>query len=218
MITKFTILGERCSGTNFLEHAIKTNFVLDISWEYGWKHFFGFNKLENSDNTLFIGIVRDPHIWMDSMYNKKIHLQPGLLKNIDSFLNERFWSCNDKYSVSKDNTEIMQDRHIYTGERYKNIFECRKIKLNYLFNDMPNKVKNYILIRYEDLRDDYENTLEKLRNKFNLKTSNQYITPIIKYKGTYHKYIENKNYKLNKDMIYEHPDFDKSIEEQLGYI
>jgi hypothetical protein len=31
MITKFTILGERCSGTNLLENAILKNFVLNKS-------------------------------------------------------------------------------------------------------------------------------------------------------------------------------------------
>jgi len=34
---------------------------------------------------------------------------------------------------------------------------------------MKNKVKNYILVRYEDLRDDYENTLDLIANKFMLR-------------------------------------------------
>jgi hypothetical protein len=42
MIKKFTIMGERCSGTNFLEQIILSNFHINITWEYGWKHFFGF--------------------------------------------------------------------------------------------------------------------------------------------------------------------------------
>jgi len=39
-IKYFTILGERCSGTKFLEAAIVKNFNLKITWEYNWKHFF----------------------------------------------------------------------------------------------------------------------------------------------------------------------------------
>jgi len=38
----------------------------------------------------------------------------------------------------------------------------RKIKNNYLINDMKKKVKNYILIRYEDLRDNYDVVLDFL--------------------------------------------------------
>ena len=33
-IKYFTIYGERCSGTNFLESAIKENFELEITWKY----------------------------------------------------------------------------------------------------------------------------------------------------------------------------------------
>ena len=45
---KYTIYGERCSGTNYLENIININFDVNITWEYGWKHFFGFqdNSIE----------------------------------------------------------------------------------------------------------------------------------------------------------------------------
>ena len=42
MLKKYTIYGERCSGTNYLESIININFDSNITWEYGWKHFFGF--------------------------------------------------------------------------------------------------------------------------------------------------------------------------------
>ena len=61
MIKKYTIYGERCSGTNYLENIIDINFDVNLTWEYGHKHFFGHqdNKLKNSDDTLFICIVRN---------------------------------------------------------------------------------------------------------------------------------------------------------------
>ena len=38
---KYTIYGERCSGTTYLQTLIETNFQgCAITWEYGWKHFF----------------------------------------------------------------------------------------------------------------------------------------------------------------------------------
>ena len=64
MLNKFTIYGERCSGTTYLEQIINLNFKADITWEYGWKHFFGFHDLTNSDDTLFICIVRNPYDWI----------------------------------------------------------------------------------------------------------------------------------------------------------
>ena len=63
MIKKFTVFGERCSGTNFLEQAILQNFDLEITWDYGWKHWIGHHKFQNTeyeDETLFIGIIREP--------------------------------------------------------------------------------------------------------------------------------------------------------------
>ena len=39
-ITKFVIYGERCSGNNYLENVIKTNFGLELRNDFGSKHFF----------------------------------------------------------------------------------------------------------------------------------------------------------------------------------
>ena len=59
----------------------------------------------------------------------------------------------------------MNDRNIYTGNRYKNIFELRHTKIKWMLEDLPNKVKNCIFIRYEDLINDFDNTLLKIKNK-----------------------------------------------------
>ncbi|AYV85711.1 MAG: hypothetical protein Satyrvirus33_1, partial [Satyrvirus sp.] len=115
-ISKFTIFGERCSGTNFLEKAILTNFDIDITWEYGLKHFFGFNDYKNSDDVLFIGIVRDPYKWINSLYKTPHYLNKELRKrNPKTFLVKEFWSDRGK---RHGHTEILEDRNIYTNNRY----------------------------------------------------------------------------------------------------
>ena len=93
MLNKFTIYGERCSGTTYLEQIINLNFKADITWEYGWKHFFGFHDLTNSDDTLFICIVRNPYDWINSFYKYQYHL-PIQFKNKFNFLNNEFYSIN----------------------------------------------------------------------------------------------------------------------------
>ena len=90
MINKFTILGERCSGTGFLEQVMTHNFKLSLTWKYGWKHFFGFNDYKDSEDTLFIGIVREPYSWINSLYRKPWHLEYFI--NEDEFLNREFYS------------------------------------------------------------------------------------------------------------------------------
>ena len=88
-----TIFGERCSGTNYLEELIKLNFDVEITWKYGWKHFFGFNQLTRpeTNNTLFICIVKDIVSWMNSFFENPHHITHIFDKgDIDGFLNNEF--------------------------------------------------------------------------------------------------------------------------------
>jgi hypothetical protein len=162
---KVTIYGERCSGTNYLEELLLLNFDVEIVWDYGWKHFFGFNDLTNSDDILFIGIIRNLEDWINSLYREKHHLPTHLTENIDTFLTNTFYSIGDgpiKYQITGD--ELMTDRNIDTGERYKNIYELRLVKNKYLIEKMPKLVKNYCLITHDDLVDSFLDIMNKLKN------------------------------------------------------
>ena len=192
MLKKYTIYGERCSGTNYLQNIMNVNFDIKITHEYGKKHFFGFQdeKLKKSDDTLFICIVRNPVDWVNSLYREKYHIAKHLRKNITDFLNKEFYSYNDKHSGLRDRTEIMEDRNIYTGKRYKNIFELRHTKIKWMIEELPNKVKNYIFIKHEDLLNNYKNTLLKINEKG------------VKIKDNIKFPINSKTYKLSKTKIY----------------
>lgn len=222
-ITKCTIYGERCSGTNYIEELMKLNFDISITWDYGWKHFFGFQdeQLKQSDDTLFICIIRDIYTWINSFYRELHHLPLQTNTNltqeqkIDQFLNYEFYSIR-----SENSTEIIEDRNIYTQNRYKNIFELRHTKIKFLLEDLPNKVKNYIFIKYEDLINDFENTMIKIKNK-NIKIKENIVFPINSknYKGISHiKYEPEKkiNY-ISKDLVYNNPNFISYYEINIGY-
>ena len=134
-INKYTIYGERNSGTNYLYLLIDKNF--DVRYNnINHKHFFGHNDLSNNDDTLFIAIVRNPYDWLNSMYKTPYHIE-HMNRNIENFCLDEIFSVIG----SGNYDEIMQDRNIYTKMRYKNIFELRHIKLKFLIDDMPNKVK-----------------------------------------------------------------------------
>lgn len=193
MITQYTIYGERCSGTNYLENLININFDVKITWKYGWKHFVGFSNLRdaNNDNTLFIGIVRNPYDFINSLYREQHHL-PKKFKIIDNYLNDEF------YSLDKTGNEIMEDRNMHTKERYKNIFDMRNTKLNFLINDMPLLVKNYILIRHEDLLDDFDNTMNKIKEKgLRIKNNIDFPLNFLTYKTSNHNKLFVRNSKIN---------------------
>lgn len=216
MIKYFTIYGERCSGTNFLEKSILENFDIEYSIKYGWKHFFGFHKFindEEENNTLFIGIIRDPVQWIDSFYKKLHHIPPENKHNINTFLFNEFYSVQEKSVI-----EVMEDRNMNTNERYKNIFELRNIKNNFLTTVMKKNVKSYLLIRYEDLRDKYETVLDFIKNRFNLIKKYDTYKRIYKYKGFKNHLFYIKNIELDDNTIKKiKNNLNKEQEKGFGY-
>lgn len=183
---KVTIYGERCSGTNYLENLLRINFDVEVVWAFGWKHFFGYSDLSNTEDVLFIGIVRNLEDWVNSFYRRPHHLPPHLVKNVDSFLHSEF------YSISDNGSDIINDRHIRTKQRYRNIFELRHVKTEFLVETMPTLVKHYCLITHDDLCNHFEEVMQKIKQcgldskpEFPLNTSN--------YKGCPHmKFVKKK--------------------------
>jgi hypothetical protein len=196
-INQYVFFGERCSGTNFLEEAINANFDITYSHEFGNKHFFGFNKYNAShDNTLFIGIVRNPIYWLNS-FHVELHNIPKQNQNLKNFLFSPFYSVEKTNTTNQMNQEksnfmfpikqsqeyiLQEDLNYINRQKYRNIFELRKLKNNYLMNMMPKMVKNYILINYEDLLYNYEDTLATIRDIFRLKPLHNTFQKIVKYK------------------------------------
>jgi hypothetical protein len=156
---KYTIFGERHSGTKLLEKSISINFKLDLTWEYGSKHFFGFSdikSLANSCETIFICVIRNPYTWILAN-NKQPHHIPGIRQNL-IYLKE--WS-----SVYVNNTEILEDRCYWDQNKYKDIYELRYWKNIYLLYILPIVAHNTIFFRYEDFISDqlyYLNFIQEL--------------------------------------------------------
>ena len=195
---RVTIYGERCSGTTYLEELIKLNFDVEITWNYGWKHFFGFNDLTNSEDVLFIGIIRNLEDWINSLYREKHHLTKNLTQNFDTFLTNEFYSITPDGSGS----EMLNDRNIETNERYKNIFELRLVKNKFLINKMPKLVKNYCLITYDDLIYNFKNTMDKLTNSgLTIKNNINYPLNTINYKQNKDIIFKKKNNEIPKEKI-----------------
>jgi len=224
-ITRFTIYGERCSGTNYLQELIELNFDVETTWDYGWKHFFGFNDVSRSDDTLFICIIRDPYTWLNSLYRIPHHITHQIRGDPTKFLNNEVFSYDDHAGSLDETKEIMTDRHIYTNERYKNIFELRYTKLHYLTKELPAKVKHHIFIQYEDLLYDFKNTMNRIKStglkvkenivfpentKYDIKVRNQSEDRRME------PYVEKRYYPISKRMVYTNPHFDFAKEYEIG--
>lgn len=223
-IKYFSVLGERCSGTNFLTAAINTNFDIIYSTKYTHKHFFGFNDFTNSNDHLFIGIIRHPIDWLNSLWDQKHNLAIELFKNENIFLNNEITSYDYSYDFQNDENQrfdLKKDYNLLTKndvkpEKYNNIFELRKVKTDYLRYEMPKKVKNYIFINYETLRDKYSETLTMIKEKFNLSHHKKNFKKIKSYKGKLrHPYKRVKKRFLTTENIIKKLDIE--FENSLGY-
>ena len=191
MLKKIVIYGERCSGTNYLEELLLLNFDVEIIITFGHKHFFGFENLTGNDDILFIGIVRNLVDWINSLYRNPYHLPSELTKDIESFLNNSF------YSIYDDNSEIWNDRNLETYERYKNIFESRHIKNKFLVEKMPTKVKNYCLITYDNLIENFVDVMNKIKD-YHLPVKSNINFPLNTY--NYKKNVNEVFYKKTNEI------------------
>jgi len=196
-INKYVIYGERCSGTNFLDNSIKTNFGLDLRTDFGSKHFFCFNSYDNSyDDTLFIGIIRNPIYWINS-FSTELHHVPKHNQPIDAFLSNEFYSIEEG-----SNNIIAKDLNWRTLKKYTDVFELRKMKNFYLLNVMKKKVKNYILINYEALLYQYDFTLDFIKNKFGLVSLYPFYKQIKQYKKSdNYNFVKQRSILLKPDHV-----------------
>ncbi len=213
MIKYFTICGERCSGTNYIEELVTHNFGISYTWKHGHKHFFGHTDYKDNQDTLFIGVIRNPYDWLNSLYEEPHHMRHRS-KNITEFLESEVESLHDH-----NKKEIMEDRNIYTKERFKNLFELRHIKLKYLMRDLRNKVKNYIFVKYEDVKQHYPYFLQNLETKFGLKRKLPQFENITYYKKNKDKKFDQKRKThISPELIFNNPLFIKDLEIEVGYI
>lgn len=224
MITEYVLYGERCSGTNYLENLLNINFNITRNFKYGHKHFFGYRdyNFKNTENILFICIVRDMYEWLNSFYKSPHHLNNNNCLSIKNFLNYEIIS-HQYNSISFNNKsgyqgqELIEDRNIFDKiKRYKNIFELRHCKNKYLIDVLPKKVENYILIKHEDLLYNFEDTLNKIKNK-GLSTKEIYPKNTNQYKLDNITYKKRTEYYFDKNDIYNHYSFNPKYETILNY-
>lgn len=171
-IIDFALMAERHCGTNFLNKYVTQTYHIPNNLSFGHKHFFGFNDeyiSNNSRNTLFIGIVRNPYDWIMAMHKIPWHMRkydghPNPIDTLEKLL------CN-KIRNFWDKKETNHDRHISKNRLYKNIFELREDKNNYLINKLPTITYNYILLNYEILYKNIKLFTDTINNNFRINSA-----------------------------------------------
>jgi len=161
---KFTIYGERQSGTNYLAKVMYDNFdvehVLLPDSIDGSKHWFGNEKniesIQHTFDCMILCIVRNPIDWIMSFFNNPHQQSPSRITDLLTFISTEFYS-----TLQSTGTELEL-------RRYKDIFEMRCVKNLFLYSTIPALTPNGYFIKYEDLKHTPDTILTNIKHKFKL--------------------------------------------------
>lgn len=238
-ITYIQVFGERNSGTNFLKKLIESNFEnVEVGFKYGWKHgFVNLRRIqrEDTEQTLFLCLFKDPYSWLVSMNNKPHHAPQLFFLEFSDFI-KREWVCYkgkgyterakqlDKFPVT-DEEEMLQERHPKTKERFENVMQLRNLKNDYYIR-LKNCCEHYKAIKYEDLLEDSSSILNDIESTYQLKRKSEVIIDQGYHGKNPKKKFNRKAFYLEKkyldtysdtDLKYVNKYLDFEIEKTIGY-
>lgn len=225
-ITKLCILGERVSGTCFVQKLIAENIGLQAVSPFGHKHYFQeVNPRIMTDDTLFVFISRDIIEWLNSFMVNTFHADMSIRNctAMKDFLRME-WKCimdstSGTPQTSKDyGNEMMCERDPETGGRFENVIKMRNSKMRH-FLSIHENVEHFVHLRYEDVRDSPEEVLNEICSEFGLTRRGKFVdVKTIRGKGKVP--YSRKIYPDMEadDLHFVMGNIDHSLEEQLGYL
>ncbi|MGR3320979.1 MAG: hypothetical protein ACU0DK_03490 [Pseudooceanicola sp.] len=136
-VTRFQVLGERSSGTNFAKRILGRNTAMKPTEALGWKHGFAQMTAVPPD-MLVVCTMRNAADWVRSMHAKPWHCTPALQAlPLGDFLRAEWDTLVDRpryFGGAEDlvGAPLQHDRHPLTGARFRDIFALRQAKLSAL--------------------------------------------------------------------------------------
>ncbi|MBD9528239.1 hypothetical protein [Paracoccus sp. PAR01] len=173
-IKRFQVLGERSSGTNFVDVLFKRNTTLQPTKDYGWKHAVPqFTSVLRDD--LIIVCFRGPESWLRSMYAKPWHVPDSLVNvTFSEFLRAPWVTVMDMPGAMSAvgarkslDLPVQGDRHPITGMHLENPVQLRNLK-NAAFLGVLERGCNVALIRHEDVTRYPRETISKVCELFDI--------------------------------------------------
>ncbi len=231
-ITHLQIFAERCSGSNYTGALIEKNCYLKRA-NFGHKHYppwFSLPKseyrgpkshytFEGNKNTLFVMVVRDPYDWVRSYYSWPYGSEKSMKRlTFSQFIREPY-RCDRKTSDYRryNNKNPLFELDPETRDCFVNLLFLRTAKINNMLK-IHDKVSNFYLIRYEEIRDHPEEVLGELASIFGLELSDHLI-PIETSRNWGKKpYVPKSYFPIEpEDLEFINSQLDWEVEESLGY-
>lgn len=169
------LYGERNSGTNYVEALIKQNFpALTPRRRYNWEKHNFLNPPFVRDEMLGVVVVRHAFDWLRSFYrsphqvaywHREVDFSGFLRHEWSGIFNGKLIEQQGKLNIQL--RELMYERHPVSGARISNVVELRNLKLASQLK-IRNLYENWVVVRYEDARDDPETFVSALADCFAL--------------------------------------------------
>lgn len=217
--SRIAILAERCSGSNFVENLILSNFENLKPDRSIHKHFPPWMwKDRKRDAILYIVIFRNPYDWLRSLHRIPHHAARSLCKiPFEQFIRSQ-WSLNAQDPVIMKLGDPTADRQPFTGLPFKNVIELRTEKIKTMLQ-IRNRVENIYYINYETVRAFPRKVLKEIQQIYSLKPTAVYH-PVVHYKAVpgAHLYSPRTYAPISKeDLFHINTNLNKRLERKIGY-
>lgn len=223
-ITAIQIVGQRCSGTNYLQTLCEQNIQgIEQYQPLGWKHG-PFRKIpKDTNHILFLVAFRNPYNWVRSLHQYPHHAHKSLHDIPFSEFIRSEWYCvwnqdgGVKPGDERFGEEMMVERNPETGERYRNVFDLRAHK-NRFYTTLPKRAKHVYFTTLEELEADHKGVLRDIAQRFDLQL-NESIENVQTYKGMKKKAFKKKRYEpiSDEDLAFMNEHIDWELEKKIGF-
>ncbi|MCC1491900.1 hypothetical protein J1C49_04690 [Cognatishimia sp. F0-27] len=227
-IRRFHVVGERASGTNYINRLLVKNTPLIPADGLAWKHGFPSMIAIPSDVCVFC-IFRDVRDWVLSMHARPWHCSIAMQAlDFSSFIRAEWETIIDRkryFPQACQDTLIgaplQADRNPATGDRFANIFALRRAKMSASLTYLSRGCSVYF-VRYEALAKDPEAFLRDVKNSLDL-TNHEPFRPITRRLGNRFKPAiqsrpETPRHLSQGDLRFALQQIDLSLEKRVGYL
>lgn len=186
--TRFQVLGERSSGTNYVKRLLGRNTGLTPTERLGWKHGHPHATAIPADLAV-ICVTRHAVPWALSMHAKPWHCPPAMQAlEFSDFIRAPWETVVDraKYFGGSDDLlgqPLQLDRDLVTGRSYPDLPSLRTAKLQGLIS-YANRGCTFVLLRMEETVAQPAAVLEAISAALDLPPPASPLRPVVKRLGS----------------------------------
>ena len=224
-INRFTVFGQRCSGTNALIKLIEANFPsLPFCEQSGFKHWLVPEDRELPDDLLVIVIAREVQSWLRSLHRNPWHVVAEMRDlSFSEFIRAEwrtvwdmdFWGIDEKHPLFAK--PIVEERCPVSGNPFKNAVAMRTAKLrNWLA--LEQRCRKLVTLTQHELAANAEGVVSRIARSSGHEACAHFV-PVITYKGQGAKpYVAKKLLSVSKgDWAHLRRYLDQTIEHRFGF-